>query len=131
MAGALHRRTRASAARKRKPPQFRTYPGKTNGDSRNIYQPIADGIYHQLRRFVNAERVHDIRAMNRDRIRAETELIRDFLVRFAFYDQLKNFQFASRERGVTLTLQGGGPRHRWIKDRFSRRHSSHGDGQFE
>ena len=41
-------------------------------DSRDIYQPISDGVHHQLSGLVNAERVHDVGTMNRDRIRTET-----------------------------------------------------------
>ena len=54
-----------------------------SGASRRCHQAIADSVNHQLSGLVNAESIHDIRAMHRDRICAQIELICDFLVRFS------------------------------------------------
>ena len=52
-----------------------------------------------------AQRIHDIGAMDGDRVCAQFELRRDFFIRFALADQLQDFNFARRQSRVALTLQ--------------------------
>ncbi len=63
----------------------------TRGDSRDVHQAVADGVDDQLGGFVNAERVHDIGAMDADGVDAERKLVGDFFVGFAVDDELEDF----------------------------------------
>lgn len=59
-------------------PALRTQVQQTA--SGNIHQPVADRIHHQFRRLVDAERIHDVGPMYGHGVRAEVELVSDFLV---------------------------------------------------
>ena len=42
-----------------------------SGASSDAHQPVADRVHHQLRRVVDVQRLHDIRAVNRHRVGAD------------------------------------------------------------
>ena len=60
---------------------LRCTPGM-NGDSRNIHQPVADGVNDQFGGLMNTESVHDVGAVHGDSVGAEVELLRDLFVRY-------------------------------------------------
>ena len=62
-----------------------------------IDQAVADGVDDQLGSFVNADNVHDIGAVNGDRVGTETQVDGNFLVGFSRDDMLQNFQLAGCE----------------------------------
>ena len=69
-------------------------PSEMSAGSRDAHQPVANRVDHQLGGIVDAERLHDIGAMDGDGVRAEAQQDRDVLVRFAVDDELQHFQFA-------------------------------------
>src|SRR6185312_5356975 len=83
---------------------LRCIPGM-NGDSRNIHQPVADGVHDQLGGLVNAESVHDIGAMHSDGVGAEVELLRDLFVRLAVADELQDFHFTRDQACAAFSLE--------------------------
>jgi len=84
-------------------PQHR--PGRSGG-SRNIHQAVANGVDDQFGRFVNAERVHNIGAMDRHGVGAEGEAVGDGFIGIAFDDQLQDFEFARSQAGIAFAFQG-------------------------
>ena len=107
-----------NAAKIRKRTRCRPIREERNGDSRKIYQPIADCVDDKLSRLVNAQRVHNIGAMHGDSVGAQIQLIRNFLVRFTVHDVLKDFEFAGSEARVTLAFQRRGARELWSRALF-------------
>src|SRR5207237_6970957 len=73
------RRTTRGLVRERTPDQ--RVPGGTTCDSRNVHQPIADGINHEFGGLMNAERIHNVGSMHGDGVGAEIKLGGNFLVR--------------------------------------------------
>ena len=71
-------------------------PAEPPGDARHamLTRPLPDRIDHQFRGVVDAERLHDIRAVHGHGIGAQREHRRDLFVRFAVHDQLQDFEFA-------------------------------------
>src|ERR1700758_3554709 len=78
---------------------------ETTGGSRNVYQPVADCVYHQLGSFVNVQRLHDVCPVYGDSISAQLKLVGDLLVRLPFHDQLQNLEFAPGECGSALAFE--------------------------
>ena len=54
---------------------------------------------------MNPQGVHDVRAVNRDRVRAQFEHRRDLFIRFAVNNHLQYFQLPLRERRAALSFQ--------------------------
>ena len=54
---------------------------KVRAGSRQIHQSVADGVDHEFGGLVDAQRVHDVGAMDGDGVGAEFERRGDFLVR--------------------------------------------------
>src|SRR5579859_6456721 len=75
------------------------------GGSRNIYQPVANGVDDELCGLVNAECVHDIGTVDGNGVHAEFELSGDFLVGFAVADKLQNLHFARGQARTSLPLK--------------------------
>jgi len=68
---------------------------------------VLDRIHDELRRLVNAERVHDVRAMDGDRVHAQRELRGDLAIREPLANEPEDIELAFAERAVPLTLQAG------------------------
>src|SRR6266699_2712355 len=104
-------------------PPVPPYSAENICDSRNVHQPGADGVDHKLGGLVNAERVHNVGAMDRNCIRTQIENCGDFLVRLAIDDHLQYLKFARRETSTALPFECGGLLHLGIKERFSSGHA--------
>src|SRR5581483_4508456 len=78
----------------------------TIAGSRNVYQPIADGVYDQFSGLVNPERVHDIDAIHDYHVGTEIKLVGNFFVGFPVTDELQNLDFSWRQARVALALEG-------------------------
>jgi len=87
------------------PPQENRIRGR-NGGSRQIHQPISNGVDDEFGGFVNAQTIHDVGAMHGNGVRAEIEFRGDFLVGFSSDDMLQDFEFARGETGFTFTFEG-------------------------
>src|SRR5882724_2266029 len=94
-----------TASRKRMPAR----PCRTEiaGDSRKIYQAVANGVDNQFGSLVDAQGVHDIGPMNRHGVRAQIEEGGDLLVGLSIHDHLQNFEFARGQMFVALPLERG------------------------
>src|SRR5881392_735678 len=77
--------------------------------SRERDQPVRDGVDDELRRLVQAERIHDVRAVDGDRVDAEIELPGDFAIRQAGANELQHFELAWRQRMCALAFERRGP----------------------
>ena len=67
---------------------------------------------------MDAERVHDVGAMDGDGVDTEIEFGGDFLVGFAGDDVLEDFEFTRREAGIAFTLEIAGARDLRVEDGF-------------
>ena len=70
--------------------------------------PRRTAVQHDFGRAVHIECLHDVRPVRFDRTAADEEQCRDFLVRFAFGDELQDFPLSRREGVVWIgrTLLG-------------------------
>src|SRR5580700_4812530 len=94
--------------------------------SPNVHQPGANGVNDQFGGLVNAERVHDVGAMNGYGVGAEVEIGSDFFVRFALDDHRQDLDLSRSERVAPLAFEC-----RWllelrIEDSFSGGYSPYG-----
>src|ERR1700722_1297608 len=78
---------------------------------------------HKLGGLVNVERIHDIRAMNRNRVGAQVERGSDFFVRFAIDDHLQNFKLARSKPTTLLAFERRGLLNLGIENLFPSSHS--------
>src|SRR5690348_14435799 len=110
--------------------RWRYIPGM-NGDSRNIHQPVADGVHDQFGGPVNAESVHDVGAMHGNGVGAEVELLCDLFVRFAVADQLQDFHFTRGEACAALSLEVLLERELAVEDGFAVDDAADDGAEFE
>src|SRR5579864_731402 len=78
---------------------------ETSGGSRNVYQPIANGINHEFGGLVYSQRIHDIGAMHGNGIHAEVKLRGNLFIRFAIADQLQDLDFACCQPRIPFAFQ--------------------------
>src|SRR5438046_6813949 len=112
------RRTPPNAVPQLQHPRRPQSPGK-RGASRQIHQTISNGVNDELGGLVNAKAVHNVGAMDRDRVDAEIELGGDLLVRFAGDDVLQNLEFTRCECRYALAFEGFGALELRIENRLS------------
>ena len=67
---------------------------KLKGLRRSGNDLLTDGVEYQFRRFVQVELLHDVGAVGLDRVRAQIQQRRDFLVGFSLSQQLQHLFFA-------------------------------------
>jgi hypothetical protein len=104
---------------------------RTPADSWQIHQPVLNGVNDQFRRLVNTERVHDIRAMNGNRVYAQRELGRNRPIRVSFANQPEHVEFPCAECPVPLAFQGRARRDTRIDDGLALRHPPNGRGKIQ
>src|SRR5437016_12433968 len=73
--------------------QART-PAAATGVSPDAHQSLADRVYHEFRRIVDADGLHDVGAMNGDGVSAQTEHRRDLFVGLSVNDELQHLELA-------------------------------------
>src|ERR1700691_1256622 len=100
-------------------------------DSRNVYQPRADGVNHKFGSLVNTQRISNIGAMNPNRFGAELENRRNLFVRLAADDQLQHFEFARSQRATAFPSENRLWFHLGIENSFPTRNSPHGRSQLQ
>ena len=66
------------------------------------HEALLHGEQHELRRLVDAERAHQVRAVHRDGVHAEVEHHGDLLVRLAVRDELQDLLLALRQPVVRV-----------------------------
>src|SRR5580658_1053982 len=101
------------------------FPTETICDSRNVYQPGTNGVNHKLGSLVNSERIHNVGAMNGNRVGTEIEHRSNFPVGLAIHNHLQDFKFARSQPVVTLAFERRLLLHLGIKNRFSARDAPH------
>src|SRR5258708_7083744 len=90
------------------PRALRRPPGENRGATSASWEgdeSVADGVDDELGRLVDAERIHDVRAMDRDRVDAELELFGDFAIRQTGTNQLQDFELARRQAVIALAFE--------------------------
>ena len=73
---------------------------------------------------MDAERVHDVGAMDRHGVDAQVELLGDLAVREAVADELQDLELARREPVIALALERRPLRHARIEDGLAGRDRS-------
>src|SRR5262245_10164336 len=98
---------------RRPPPRSGTRAGSSHDD-----QAVLQRVDHQFGGFVQAQRIHDVRAMHRYRVDAEIERRGDLPVRQTIANQLQDFELAYGQ-AMVIALQGGRSIERRIDDRLA------------
>ena len=95
------------------------------------HQAVGDRVDDQLGGLVDAERVHDVGAVDRHRVDAEIELLGDLAVRKAGADVLQHLELARRQPVTALALERRLFRHARIEHRLAGRDFPHGRREVE
>src|SRR6516164_466741 len=66
---------------------------------------MPDGVNNQFGSLVDSKRVHDVRAMDGNCVRAEMQFGGNLLVRFAARNQLQDLKFACRQAMFPFTFE--------------------------
>ena len=85
-----------------------------------LIEAVLKRVHDELGGLVHAERVHDVRAVYRDRVGADAQPGRDIAVRKAFTNQLQHLELACRQP-ISLAGQRRRPYDGRVEHRFSGR----------